>query len=154
MKQFRVVAETDRNYPMGLTIDGKRIHVSVKWPGSACSLVLTEEQGETAVFEMAPELRQGDVWNLTLETDRQIKGCFVYGFQTEQGWLPDPYGKVFRGREIWGAETGFKRKLETVAGQTVFEWGEDKRPQIPYEDCVIYKAHGSWFHEASKFSCP
>ena len=33
MKQFRVVAETDRNYPMGLTIDGKRIHVSVKWPG-------------------------------------------------------------------------------------------------------------------------
>lgn len=157
MKQFRVVAETDRNYPMGLTIDGKRIHVSVKWPGSACSLVLTEEQGETAVFEMAPELRQGDVWNLTLETDRQIKGCFVYGFQTEQGWLPDPYGKVFRGREIWGAETGsgvdletdsrtlpetgFKRKLEAVAGQTVFEWGEDKRPQIPYEDCVIYKAH-------------
>ena len=60
MKQFRVVAETDRNYPMGLTIDGKRIHVSVKWPGSACSLVLTEEQGETAVFEMAPELRQGE----------------------------------------------------------------------------------------------
>lgn len=141
MKQFRVVAETDRNYPMGLTIDGKRIHVSVKWPGSACSLVLTEEKGETAVFEMAPELRQGDVWNLTLETDRQIKGCFVYGFQTEQGWLPDPYGKVFRGREIWGVETGFKRKLETVAGQTVFDWGEDKRPQIPYEDCVIYKAH-------------
>ena len=141
MKQFRVVAETDRNYPMGLTIDGKRIHVSVKWPGSACSLVLTEEQGETAVFEMAPELRQGDVWNLTLETDRQIKGCFVYGFQTEQGWLPDPYGRVLRGREIWGAETGFKRKLETVAGQTVFEWGEDKRPQIPYEECVIYKAH-------------
>ncbi len=157
MKQFRVVAETDRNYPMGLTIDGKRIHVSVKWPGSACSLVLTEEQGETAVFEMAQELRQGDVWNLTLETDRQIKGCFVYGFQTEQGWLLDPYGRVFRGRELWGAETGsgvdletdsrtfpetgFKRKLETVAGQTVFEWGEDKRPQIPYEDCVIYKAH-------------
>lgn len=157
MKQFRVVAETDRNYPMGLTIDGKRIHVSVKWPGSACSLVLTEEQGETAVFEMAPELRQGDVWNLTLETDRQIKGCFVYGFQTEQGWLPDPYGKVFRGREIWGAETGsgvdletdsrtlpetgFKRKLEAVAEQSVFDWGEDKRPQIPYEDCVIYKAH-------------
>lgn len=168
MKQFRVVAETDRNYPMGLTIDGKRIHVSVKWPGSACSLVLTEEQGETAVFEMAPELRQGDVWNLTLETDRQIKGCFVYGFQTEQGWLPDPYGKVFRGREIWGAETGsgvdletdsrplpetgFKRKLETVAGQTVFEWGEDKRPQIPYEDCVIYKAHVRGFtkHPSSR----
>ena len=141
MKQFRVVAETDRNYPMGLTIDGKRIHVSAKWAGSACSLVLTEEQGETAVFEMAPELRQGDVWNLTLETDRQIKGCFVYGFQTEQGWLPDPYGRVLRGREIWGAETGFKRKLETVAGQTVFDWGEDKRLQIPYEDCVIYKAH-------------
>ena len=152
MKQFRVVAETDRNYPMGLTIDGKRIHVSVKWPGSACSLVLTEEQGETAVFEMAPELRQGDVWNLTLETDRQIKGCFVYGFQTEQGWLPDPYGKVFRGREIWGAETGFQRKLETVAGQTVFEWGEDKRPQIPYEDCVIYKAHVRGFtkHPSSR----
>lgn len=168
MKQFRVVAETDRNYPMGLTIDGKRIHVSVKWPGSACALVLTEEQGETAVFEMAPELRQGDVWNLTLETDRQIKGCFVYGFQTEQGWLLDPYGKVFRGREIWGAETGsgvdletdsrplpetgFKRKLETVAGQTVFEWGEDKRPQIPYEDCVIYKAHVRGFtkHPSSR----
>ena len=152
MKQFRVVAETDRNYPMGLTIDGKRIHVSVKWPGSACTLVLTEEQGETAVFEMAPELRQGDVWNLTLETDRQIKGCFVYGFQTEQGWLPDPYGRVLRGREIWGAETGFKRKLETVAGQTVFEWGEDKRPQIPYEDCVIYKAHVRGFtkHPSSR----
>ena len=157
MKQFRVVAETDRNYPMGLTIDGKRLHASVKWPGSACSLVLMEEAGEPTLFEMSPELRQGDVWNLTLETDRQIKGCFVYGFQTEQGWLPDPYGKVFRGREIWGAETGsgvdletdsrtlpetgFKRKLEAVAEQSMFDWGEDKRPQIPYEDCVIYKAH-------------
>ena len=147
MKQFRVVAETDRNYPMGLTIDGKRLHASVKWPGSVCSLVLMEEAGEPALFEMSPELRQGDVWNLTLETDRQIKGCFVYGFQTEQGWLPDPYGRVLRGRESWGAETGsgvdlgtdsrtlpetgFKRKLETVAGQTGFEWGEDIRPQIP-----------------------
>ena len=152
MKQFRVVAETDRNYPMGLTIDGKRLHASVKWPGSACSLVLMEEAGEPALFEMSPELRQGDVWNLTLETDRQIKGCFVYGFQTEQGWLPDPYGRVLRGREIWGAETGFKRKLETVAGQTVFEWGEDKRPQIPYEDCVIYKAHVRGFtkHPSSR----
>lgn len=56
------------------------------------------------------------------------------------------------GREIWGAETGFKRKLETVAGQTVFEWGEDKRPQIPYEDCVIYKAHVRGFtkHPSSR----
>lgn len=168
MKQFRVVAETDRNYPMGLTIDGKRLHASVKWPGSACSLVLMEEAGEPALFEMSPELRQGDVWNLTLETDRQIKGCFVYGFQTEQGWLPDPYGKVFRGREIWGAETGsgvdletdsrtlpetgFKRKLEAVAEQSVFDWGEDKRPQIPYEDCVIYKAHVRGFtkHPSSR----
>lgn len=157
MKQFRVVAETDRNYPMGLTIDGKRIHVSVKWPGSACSLVLTEGPGETAVFEMPPELRQGDVWNLTLETDRQIKGQFTYGFQTEQGWLSDPYGREFRGRENWGMETdsgtnletdsgtlretSLKRKLEAVAGQAVFDWGEDKRPQIPYEDCVIYKVH-------------
>ena len=168
MKQFRVVAETDRNYPMGLTIDGKRLHASVKWPGSACSLVLMEEAGEPALFEMSPELRQGDVWNLTLETDRQIKGCFVYGFQTEQGWLPDPYGKVFRGREIWGAETGpgvdletdsrtlletgFKRKLEAVAEQSMFDWGEDKRPQIPYEDCVIYKAHVRGFtkHPSSR----
>lgn len=153
MKQFRVVAEADRNYPMGFTIDGKRIHASVKWPGSACSLVLTEEQGETAVFEMSPELCQGDVWNLTLETDRQIRGQFIYGFQTEDGWLSDPYGREFRGREIWGAETDLEmspqknpetvmeRKMEAIAGQTVFDWGEDRRPQIPYEDCVIYKAH-------------
>ena len=54
MKQFRVVAETDRNYPMGLTIDGKRLHASVKWPGSVCSLVLMEEAGEPALFEMSP----------------------------------------------------------------------------------------------------
>lgn len=157
MRQFRVVAETDRNYPMGLTIDGKRVHASVKWPGNACSLVLTEKPGEMVVFEMSPELRQGDVWNLTLETDRQIRGQFTYGFQTEDGWLPDPYGREFRGREIWGAETesgtnletdqkslaeaGLERKMEAIAGQSVFDWGEDKRPQIPYEDCVIYKAH-------------
>lgn len=127
--------------------------MSVKWPGSACGLVMTDEQGETVVFEMAPELRQGDVWNLTLETDRQIRGRFTYGFQTEDGWLADPYGREFRGREIWGTEMNLEmspqrdpeavteRKLEAVAGQSVFDWGEDKRPQIPYEDCVIYKAH-------------
>ena len=33
-------------------------------------------------------------------------------------------------------ETGFKRKLEAVAEQSMFDWERDKRPQIPYEDCV------------------
>ena len=136
-----MVSEIDRNYPMGLTIDGKQIHVSVKWAGTNCCLVLVGEQEEDQRFMMDPELRQGDVWNLTLEAERKIHGSLVYGFETEAGWMADPYGTRFTGREIWGDCSSLHKPMRTVADQEKFDWGEDRHPWVPYEDCVIYKAH-------------
>lgn len=143
MKQLRVVTEENGRYPMGLTVTKKRFHVSVKWAGESCSLVLFERGKEEPwqKFAMDPEKRQGDVWNLTLESDGVFPVQLEYCFEMDGTRMADPYGRMILGWERWGDPENIQKELRSPVWEEDFDWEEDKLPGIPYEDCIIYRTH-------------
>ena len=132
----------DRNiYPMGLTGLDHGIHISVPAAGQSCSLVLYLKDTDIPehVIPFPPELRQGDVWRMTLLGDGFES--FLYGFLVDGEWLPDPYGREFCGREIWGKTDQVHEKLKAAINGEEYDWAGDKPPGLPYEECIIYHIH-------------
>lgn len=143
MKHLRVVTEENGRYPMGLTVTRKRLHVSVEWAGKTCSLVLFEkgENEPWQTFTMEETSRNGDVWNLTLESDGVFPVNLEYCFEMDGVLAADPYGRSILGWESWGEPENINKVLKSPVWEEPFDWEGDVLPQIPYEDCIIYHAH-------------
>lgn len=154
MKHLRVVTEENGRYPMGLTVTRKRLHVSVEWAGRTCSLVLflKGEKEPWQKFAMEEKDRNGDVWNLTLETEGVFPSNLEYCFEMDGEMAADPYGRSILGWESWGEPENIYKILRCPVWEDTFDWEGDRLPQIPYEDCIIYHAHvrGLTKHQSSK----
>lgn len=150
MEDYKVIQD-QQCYPMGTVVVEGGVHVSVIFQGESCSLVLYRAGGKTPVKKISfpRENRIGDVWSMTVLGDfRKIEYCFEFdGTLTE-----DPFGKHFTGREIWGSEKHRDRVLRASIVQTEYDWEEDRCPEIPYEDCILYRLHPRGFtrHTSSK----
>ena len=138
---YKAEADESRLYPMGLTEIPGGIHVSFASPASSCALLLYRK-GRKASQERIPfpqEGRIGDVWSMT------IRGSFAdreYTFEADGKEVPDPYGRAFAERERWaGPEHGSQVPRALCQTQDGFDWGDDRNPEIPFEDTVIYHMH-------------
>lgn len=152
MTEYIIKHNDDRIYPMGLTILERGIHIEAVWPGEFCSLLLFRP-GSNVVHMRIPfpaVNRRGDVWSMTVEGD------FIdleYCFETEAGMKPDPYGRVFTGRETWGDLKITEKILKTPIYQEDFDWEGDTALQIPYEACIVYRLHVRGFTKHSSSQC-
>ena len=138
---YKAEADESRLYPMGLTEIPGGIHVSFASPASSCALLLYRK-GRRTPKERIPfpqEGRIGDVWSMT------IRGSFAdreYTFEADGKEVPDPYGRAFAERERWaGPEHGSQVPRALCQAQDAFDWGDDRNPEIPFEDTVIYHMH-------------
>ena len=142
---------------MGLTRTDGGIHVSAVAAAKACSLLLfvkEDKNGKEARFRevrnipFPEEGKTGHVWSMTLN------GAFddlYYAFEADGKRFSDPYGRSFAGRERWGRLSHAKRLLLTPVAEPEFDWQGDRPLHIPYEDCIVYRAHvrGLTKHPAS-----
>jgi len=109
-----------------------------------CSLILYPKGGKGAhgmpqEIPMEENPSGGMVWcvairNLDLEN-------YEYNFKLGKEIVSDPYAKRILGREHWG-------EIKTIRSgfyNNKFNWGEDRLPNIPKEDMVIYKLHARGF---------
>ncbi|MDO4328835.1 MAG: alpha-amylase [Lachnospiraceae bacterium] len=150
MEDYRVIQD-NRCYPMGTVAVEEGVHFSVISQGESCSLVLYQAGGKAPVKQIPfpEENRVGDVWSMTVTGDfRGMEYCFeLDGKMTE-----DPFGKHFTGREVWGSETHLNQVLRASIVQEEYDWETDRRPEIPYEDCILYRIHPRGFtrHPSSK----
>lgn len=132
---------------MGLTRTDGGIHVSAVAAAKACSLLLfvkEDKNGKEARFRevrnipFPEEGKTGHVWSMTLN------GAFddlYYAFEADGTRFSDPYGRSFAGRERWGRLSHAKRLLLTPVAEPEFDWQGDRPLHIPYEDCIVYRAH-------------
>ena len=84
------------------------------------------------------EGKTGHVWSMTLN------GAFddlYYAFEADGTRFSDPYGRSFAGRERWGRLSHAKRLLLSPVAEPEFDWQGDRPLHIPYEDCIVYRAH-------------
>ena len=132
---------------MGLTRTDGGIHVSAVAAAKACSLLLfvkEDKNGKEARFRevrnipFPEEGKTGHVWSMTLN------GAFddlYYAFEADGKRFSDPYGRSFAGRERWGRLSHAKRLLLSPVAEPEFDWQRDRPLHIPYEDCIVYRAH-------------
>ena len=158
-----------RPYPLGATWDGWGTNFALfSEVAERVELCLFDEADDGALAETRVELTEVDgfVWHGYLPgiTSGQRYGYRVHG--PHDPWrglrceasklLLDPYGKAVVGDVVWD-EALFDyhfanpRRRNTadsapwmpknVVINPSFDWGQDRAPQIPYHETVIYEAH-------------
>ena len=137
MEKYKIVKDDSRVYPMGVTVIDGGAHFSVVSRSESCTLVLFSEgrKKPCARLEFPSADRIGDVWNVT------IMGDFTgieYCYESDGILSADPYGKVFRGREIWGSVSQVKNTPRAKVMIDCYDWEGDMPLEYPYEDCVIF----------------
>jgi isoamylase len=155
-------------YPLGATWDGWGTNFTLfSEVAERVQLCLFDEDGGTFT-ETQIELTEidGFVWHGYLPgiTPGQRYGYRVHGpYEPPRGrrcdgskLLLDPYGKAIEGDIKWDEslfdyQFGNSKKRNTtdsapqmpknVVINPFFDWGNDRAPQIPYHETVIYEAH-------------
>lgn len=151
MEKFHIINEEARRYSMGAVRTQAGVHFSAAFQGESCSLVLFRK-GKPEIVQEIPfsaEYRIGDVWNMTVAGNfDQMEYCY----RMDGRLMEDAYGKQFIGREVWGDEENWKKVLHAAVSEAEYDWEGDRPPQIPYEQCIIYRLHPRGFtrHASSK----
>ncbi len=147
MEQYQIDLNDRNVYPLGLTHTDGGIHVSVVAAAKACSLLLFEKEEkagkdirfrEVSCIPFPKGQKMGRVWSMT------VKGALdalYYAFEADGQRFSDPCGRAFTGRERWGRLSHAKRLLLSPVAEPEFDWEGDEPLQIPYEDCIVYRAH-------------
>jgi glycogen operon protein len=152
VKEYRINLEDKGIYPTGLTRVKGGIHVSVEAAAEVCSLVLyalKEPEADPVRIPFPKEGRTGDVWEMTVlgrDLDR-----YAYAFEADEAEFPDPYGRSFTGHEQWGDLQQATTPMRTPIRKSAFDWEGDQPLNLPYEDCIVYRAHVRGFtrHQTS-----
>ncbi|MFV0626491.1 MAG: glycogen debranching protein GlgX [Alphaproteobacteria bacterium] len=165
-----VSVKVGKPYPLGSTFDGSGVNFSIfSANAQKIELCLFNESGavETERYEL--KNKTGNVWHTYLSGVNvgQVYGYRVYGpYEPSNGHrfnhnklLIDPYGKKLVGKLIWhkaifGYDLDSPDKdlsfseldsapyvPKSVVIDNSFDWGNDKHPNIPFEDTIVYETH-------------
>lgn len=160
-----------RPYPLGATYDGKGINFALfaKHAEGVELCLFTSERSDATEERVPMTERSHDIWHIYLPDLRpgQKYGFRVYGpyIPTEghrfnpHKLLIDPYAKAIAGaikwhESIFGYDLGSEEKdtsfneqdsapyiPKSVVIDNLFDWGNDKRPNILYHETIIYETH-------------
>ena len=143
-----------RPQPFGAVVEGRKVNFAVQVPEEkACALLLYKKgkQEPEHVFEMPAEEGIGEVRFLMVE-DIDAKD-YEYNFRIGGKVCIDPYVRELTGRKAFGRVQDVSE--HHVRGKLVspeYDWGEDKRLHLPWDEVVAYSLHVRGFtkHSSSK----
>jgi isoamylase len=159
-----------RSFPLGATWDGEGVNFAIfSAHAEKIELCLFDRSGNREEARIVLPEYTDEIWHVYLPDARPnlLYGYRVYGpFDPSNGHrfnhnklLLDPYAKALQGRVRWGdavfsyrvgsprEDLSFDRrdnarnvpKCRVV--EPAFTWGEDRRPQIPWEETIILELH-------------
>src|SRR5688572_21507709 len=163
-----------RPYPRGATWDGEGVNFSLfSQHAEKVELCLFDARGRREVQRIALTEHTDQEWHCYLPEARPglLYGYRVYGpYKPEQGHrfnphqlLLDPYAKSLFGQLNWSdAHYGYRRdsdredlsfdRRDSARGMpkcrvidSAFTWGDDRRPNTPWHQTVIYETHVKGF---------
>lgn len=145
MKQYRIAEKEIGYYPMGMTKTEGGIHFSVAAKGKELRLLffLEDENQPLCTFLFPEKNKRGEVFSATILGD-DFTGIY-YCYEIDGRLFSDPYGRAFTDKENWGDLEGTDQISKSPAVSDSFNWGDDRRPLIPYENSVIYRIHTRGF---------
>lgn len=144
-------------FPFGASKHPKGINFSlVSKHAKEISLCLFEPEKEVSVLEIPLNPythKTGDVWHIFVQ---DLPSHYHYGYRIDGPYDPlkglyydrrhvmlDPYCKLVANHEQWGAPDppSYRLRRGAIAPLEPFHWGEDKHPNIPIKDLIIYEMH-------------
>jgi glycogen operon protein len=157
-------------YPLGATWDGLGTNFSVfSAHAERIELCLFDPTGKREIARLDLPECTDEIWHGYLPNARtgQIYGYRAYGPHSPQDGhrfnqhklLLDPYAKRFAGALRWSdalfgyrisstrADQSLDRRdsapamLKAVVSEDMFDWGDDRPPNIPWSHTVIYETH-------------
>jgi glycogen operon protein len=157
-------------YRLGATWDGRGTNFALfSANADKVELCLFDRLGRRELERIALPERTDDVWHGYLPDliPGQAYGYRVYGpYDPERGHrfnhhklLLDPYAKRLTGQFIWSdAHFGYRARsskedlsfdrrdnsrgvFKAVVVDDAFTWGDDRSPNIPWHETIIYEAH-------------
>ena len=145
MEEYRIAAHEKVWYPMGLARVPGGIHLCVTAAGKECRVLFYRTGVEEAVLALSfpQENRKGDVWSMTV-LGKNFSGL-EYCFEIDGKLFSDPYGKCFTAVRAWGDLENARILQRCPVKFEDFDWENDRLPEIPYEDSVIYRLHSRGF---------
>jgi glycogen operon protein len=162
---------TGKPWPIGAHADGNGVNFAVfSAHAQAIDLCLFDESGTREIARSRLPGRSGDVWHGHLEG---AGPGLVYGLRAHGPWQPDrglrfnpckllldPYAREIVGRFDWtghhfaadrthpkhadlhdNAATALKARVTRDA----FDWGDDRSPETPLADTLLYELHVKGF---------
>jgi glycogen operon protein len=159
-----------RPYPLGATWDGEGVNFAIfSAHAETIELCLFDRSGNREESRIVLPEYTDEVWHGYLPDARPnlLYGYRVYGpFDPANGHrfnanklLIDPYAKALQGRLRWGdavfgyrvesprADLSFDRRDDARnvpkcrVVEPAFTWGDDRRPQISWEETIILELH-------------
>ncbi len=156
-------------HPLGATWDGVGVNFALfSANATRVELCLFDQEGRTELERIELPEYTDEVWHGYLPDARPGT---VYGYRVHGPWNPeaghrfnahklllDPYAKGHVGELIWGPEV-FGYRLETgndltfderdsaanmpkcVVIDPAFTWLRDRRPNVPWEQMILYETH-------------
>ena len=170
MAAYPTRLETGSPYPMGANWDGLGVNFVVYSANAErVELCLFDDEGKHQVARIPLPCFTGEVWHGYLPEAKPglVYGYRVHGpFDPKNGHrfnpnklLLDPYAKKLFGTVRWtdalfgyrtrssNADLSMDRRdsapamVKAVVTDDTFTWRDDKRPEIPWSETVIYEAH-------------
>ena len=106
---------------------------------SAVALCFFTEDGQ--LIERLPLVQNGEIWQICLERDPgPVLYCYEVSRAEKTLYLADPFARSMNRLNLWREQKLWPAPVAELA-QPGFDWGDDKLPQVPVSDMLIYEAH-------------
>lgn len=153
-----VIKMTENNlpikpYPLGVHREGNSLRFSFVYAGKDCGIILydrhTGKQLRRIPFEAGEAM--GNVHCKFL--DGVVPEDISYQFYAEGKLFPDKYARGFLGQHNYGKLRETK-SLKAIIPSADYDWEQDERPKLPYNECLVYCMHVRGFtqHLSSEVS--
>lgn len=152
----QTVIEKGNPLIMGISRDGSGINFAVAVKNAAEIVLNIYEKGQAQPVKrifLDDSFRTGSVFSVL------IKGVNLIGYEYDYTIIDrvykDPYARYIAGTKEWGIPLGIDKEL--LRGTIRFEkydWENDERPKLAFNESVLYKLHVRGFtkHKTSKVS--
>lgn len=154
-KQNRIRAYKGDPVNPGVSRKTAGINFAVEIPcGISASLVLYRKGAALPEVEIpfTEEHRTGRMCAILISGLKPDK--YEYNFRAAGKIMQDPFARVIRGREKFGAPVSEDEHAVRCGflSEKEYDWKEDTAPQVPYNEMILYKVHVRGYTKQAKFS--
>ena len=109
--------------------------------GEEASLLLYKKGSREVVKEIPfPDAcTLGNIVSLKVEKITPAK--YEYNFCVDGKVVHDPYARLLVGNRTFGVQEAQEHEVRCAVPNESYDWQGDQKPQIPYEDAVMYSLH-------------